>query len=272
MYDNTCLLILNFIDKFKHLRNINTAHMEKVKLPNEISLKYPKWFFKALHYLHHGEDLTLENHSKSTEVNSTGRVLFELIRWEADALQRKVKGLPDFLKFPYHGKDFSLDWFEKSLKPLFLESFFAKQGGVLTDDEQFNLQLLFNELTQNALDHSGSEKFLVLIEPFGIGVFDLGVSIPSKLEQIYQFKNDQEAVEAALKEGITTRRLRPGGFGLYYTLDQVKQSEGYLYIASRSAQIRRYLKSKKIERKILNPPMRGTLIYCGINNKQKDGI
>jgi hypothetical protein len=149
---------------------------------------------------------------------------------------------------------------------LFFENFLARQGKVISEDRAFDLKLLFSELTQNAKDHSGSERYIVFLSVDEIGVFDLGVSVPAKLEQKYSFVNDAEAIEFSLKEGVTTRRLRTGGFGLFYTLDLLKRNNGMLYIASRNGQIRRYLKSKKIERKFLDPRMPGTLVYCRLGS------
>jgi hypothetical protein len=244
--------------------------LKKVDLPSKIGINHPKWFFKSLDYLDKGFDLAFMSDQK-INVTPSGRALFELLRMEAQVLNRKITGkmIPKPISFPFYSDAFCLDWFESSLKPNFLERFLLLHQKTLSEEEAFDFSLLYNELTQNARDHAGSERFIVLLSPSEIGVFDLGVSIPAKLEQKYQFSSDIESIEKALIKGTTTRRLRPGGLGLYYTLNQLREREGYFFIASRRGQLRRYLKNKKVDRKELNPRMRGTLIYCSFNSVQK---
>lgn len=231
----------------------------------EMSIHRIQWFLKAVDALSTGKNFEF---SPASKITPSGVALIELLREEARvrniALSIKKNPAPEF---PVHDKSYSLDWFEGGLKPLFLERFLEIHAKTISEDRAFELRLLFNELTQNALDHSGSEKFLVLLEPHAIGVFDLGVSIPAKLEQKYIFQSDTEAIEMAMKEGVTTRRLRSGGLGLHYTLDLLKKEKGTLLIASRRGQLRRYIKSKKITRLELDPKMPGTLVYCDLGDE-----
>lgn len=231
-----------------------------------VSIQHPRWFFEALQMAQsapHSFELLVD---KPVQFLPSGLALLELFKKELQNLNIeficKEPLVTQKKTFPIHEPNFSIDWFEQALKPIFFENFLAKQGKKISEDRAFDLQLLFSELTQNAKDHSGAEQFLVLLTPNEIGVFDLGVSIPAKLEQKYTFENDTQAIEYALKKGVTTRRLRSGGFGLYYTLDLLKKTNGELLIASRRGQVRRYLKNKKIDRKTLDPKMPGTLIYC----------
>lgn len=240
-----------------------------VTLPASIGIQYPKWFYTSLAYLHQGHDLEFKR-SKTSRFSPSGAALIEVIFAEAKALNRKVKGsVPKPLTFPHYSKTYCLDWFTTSLKPLFLERFLALHANTLTEDDAFDFQLLYTELTQNARDHAGAEQFLVLLSPNEIGVFDLGVSIPAKLEQKYNFSSDLDSIEQATKRGITTRRLRPGGFGLYYTLAQLREREGTFFIASRQGQVRSYLRNRTVTRKKIDPPMRGTLIHCTLEAKRK---
>lgn len=239
-----------------------------------LSIQYPKWFFEALHLAQTQPHSIELRFSKNIATHPTGIALLTLLEQELKTLGIKLLCSPSKLlktlhPLPRHEVDFSLDWFEPALKPMFFENFLTKQGSKISDDRAFDLKLLFSELTQNAKDHSGSERYLVYLSPDSVGVFDLGVSIPAKLAQKYPFTDDVEAIEFSLKEGITTRRLRTGGFGLNVTLDVLKRSEGELYIASRAGQIRRYLKSKRIDRKTLSPKMPGTLIHCSLDRKGK---
>ncbi|MBS1959534.1 MAG: hypothetical protein JST80_08700 [Bdellovibrionales bacterium] len=253
------------------MRNNIITQIKTVKIPRLVSLKYPKWFFKALDSLQDGHSIQLEFASKKPVIDPSGVALLELLKWNASVRKAEIRGWPKLeITFPSHQKYFSIDWFTRSLKPPFFERF--KELRPELGERLYDLELLFNELTQNALDHSGSDRFLVLLEPNAIGVFDPGVGVRAKLAQAYSFENDLAALESALKIGVTTRTERPGGFGLYYTLDQLKKNGGYLYFASGRAQLRRYLKSKKIERKKLDPPLRGTIVYCCLEqNRRNEG-
>jgi hypothetical protein len=230
-----------------------------------LSIQHPKWFFEVLHAAQAKPKSIELLFEKGAQISPSGSALLGLLGRELVNLgvqlkfNRKVSGVVD--EFPHHGQECSIDFFEDAIKPMFFERFIETQKNI-SDERAFDLQLLFSELTQNAKDHSGSERYCVFLSPTEVGVFDLGVSIPAKLEQKFSFKSDVDAIEFSLKEGVTTRRLRSGGFGLYYTLDMLKKSGGQLYIASRHGQIRRYLKNKKIDRKTLDPRIPGTLIYC----------
>ena len=245
--------------------------MKKVRiLAKDISIRHPKWFFRCLSLLDLPIKKLILTFPKECRVSPSGQALLELLKSEAQTRGIQLIA-PAFspLSFPHHDHNFSMDWFEAALKPGFLERFLELNAKKISEDLSYDFQLLFSELTQNAKDHAGSERYLVWLTPEEIGVFDLGVTIPAKLEQKYNFSNDLESIEAALKRGTTTRRLRPGGLGLYYTLDLIKRQEGYLYIASRHGQIRRYHANKKIDRKTLTPRMLGTLIYCKLTHEKE---
>ena len=247
--------------------------IKRLKIASKtLSIQYPRWFFEALH-LAQSKPSSLELvMGKNTKITPSGIALLTLLEQELKTLggmlQYNHPSRSNPITLPYHDSLFSIEWFEQALKPLFFENFLAKHGNKISEDRAFDLQLLFSELTQNAKDHSGSERYLVYLSPNEIGVFDLGVSIPAKLEQKYSFENDIEAIEFSLKEGTSTRRLRTGGFGLFYTLDLIKKNDGELFMASRHGQIRRYFKNKKIDRKHLDPKMPGTLIYCRLGQKK----
>ncbi|MBN1115546.1 MAG: hypothetical protein JXA66_09425 [Oligoflexia bacterium] len=87
------------------------------------------------------------------------------------------------------------------------------------------------------------------------------VSVPAKLEQKYLKSSDSGYIELALEEGITTRRNRTGGFGLYYTFDLLKRNSGTMVIASRRSAMRGYFKSRKFKFHILKEPLFGTWCF-----------
>lgn len=134
----------------------------------------------------------------------------------------------------------------------------------LNEDTLFSVQLVINELMQNAVDHSTSERYYIY---FGIqekeihfGVLDMGVTLPSKMEQKYDASSDIDFLEMSLKEGTTTRRLRIGGLGLYHSLEMIKNEGGKFVFISRDGQIRRYFSQRKISRMKLKNRLHGTWV------------
>jgi hypothetical protein len=135
---------------------------------------------------------------------------------------------------------------------------------ILDEDLLFSIQLVFNELIQNAVDHSTSERYYVYFglvdDEVHFGVLDMGVTLPSKMEQKFNAKTDIDFLEMSLKEGITTRRLRSGGLGLYHTLEMIKEMGGKFVFISRDGQIRRYFSQRKISRLKLKSRLHGTWV------------
>jgi len=84
------------------------------------------------------------------------------------------------------------------------------------------------------------------------------VTLPAKLEQKYSSPSDEAYLDLALKEGITTRRSRPGGLGLFHTFEYLKDFSGTLTLISRRAQLIRYFKSKRVVRQSLKHILHGT--------------
>src|SRR5262249_44289587 len=125
---------------------------------------------------------------------------------------------------------------EGSLNLTFVQTFEEKFGAILSEDLAFSCRLILNELMQNSIDHSGSDRYYLyagLWKKSGktemhLGVLDMGVTIPAKLKQKYEAENDSAFLELALQEGVTTRRIRPGGLGLFYTFEHLKNHEGTL--------------------------------------------
>ncbi len=132
----------------------------------------------------------------------------------------------------------------------------------------FTCNLLLSELMQNSRDHSSGERYYAFFEVNGLniylGVLDMGVTVPAKLEQKYNFSNNIEAIEMALKEGITTRRQRAGGKGLFYLKEEIKACKGSLTFISRDAQIKMFTGAKTIQRRKLQTPLRGTWIFVTV--------
>lgn len=166
--------------------------------------------------------------------------------------------------------DFVLQGQENALNPVFIQRFEEKFGNLLGEEMTYSCQLILNELMQNSVDHSSSERYYMYgglwnvkeKREIHIGVLDMGVSIPAKLAQKYREISDQDYLDLALKEGSTTRRARPGGLGLYLTFEHLKQSDGTLTVVSRHAQLVRYFKSKTVRRRKLKFSLNGTWCFA----------
>ena len=156
---------------------------------------------------------------------------------------------------------------ETKLNLDFVERVETRFGPILTEDQMFGVRLILNELIQNTVDHSTSERYYLYAgrgkeDEFHFGVLDMGVSIPAKLETKYACASDVEYLDLALQTGISTRRQRPGGLGLSHTFDFLKEQQGRLTILSRGAQVRRYFKRRHSVADELKYPLRGTWCFA----------
>jgi anti-sigma regulatory factor (Ser/Thr protein kinase) len=159
-----------------------------------------------------------------------------------------------------------LDGGESAINITFVEnmlSFFASQ---LSEDLQFSCQLAVNELMQNCVAHSSSERYYLYAGPWGnefhVGVLDMGCTIPAKLQQKYTQDSDLDYLALSLKEGVTTRRQRQGGLGLSHIFDILKNCGGKLTLISRNAQIRRYFGNRVVQRMELKNTLHGTWCFA----------
>lgn len=154
---------------------------------------------------------------------------------------------------------------ETSIDILFMEDTISNFRTILSEDLIFYAKLVTNELMQNCVDHASAERYYLYAgidgNDFCLGVLDMGVSIPAKLEQKYHCKTDTEYLALAFKIGISTRRQRTGGLGLNHTFEILKETQGRLTILSRDAQIRRYFRHKKILKNKLKHRLQGTWCF-----------
>lgn len=136
----------------------------------------------------------------------------------------------------------------------------------LTDDQLFDCRLVMNELMQNALTHSGAERYFAYAglweEEIHMGVLDMGVSIPGKLRQKYDQPSDENYISLAMEEGITTRRQRAGGLGLAHFRDVLKRNKGRLTIVSGSGQVRFYFALRQSIKNQLKRRLPGTWCFA----------
>jgi anti-sigma regulatory factor (Ser/Thr protein kinase) len=178
--------------------------------------------------------------------------------------QFKEDGLPNPHKHFYKEKSSFHICCEGGINLQYKEILINEYSHLLDEDLLFSIQLVFNELIQNAVDHSTSERYYlyfgVVKDEVHFGVLDMGITLPSKMEQKFNAENDIEFLELSLKEGITTRRLRTGGLGLFHTLEMIKEMGGKFVFISRDGQIRRYFSQRKVNRLKLKSRLHGTWV------------
>lgn len=154
---------------------------------------------------------------------------------------------------------------EISIDIIFMQDTYSNFRKFFSEDLHFYANLVINELMQNCVDHASAERYYLYAgidgDDFCLGVLDMGVTIPAKLEQKYQCETDVEYLTLAFKTGISTRRQRTGGLGLNHTFEILKETQGRLSILSRDAQIRRYFRHKKILKNKLKHRLQGTWCF-----------
>lgn len=174
--------------------------------------------------------------------------------------------LPPPKTYNYEGETMLLRGLANAIDPLFVERVREKFCRILSDDLLYACALILNELMQNSVDHSSAERCYLYAglwgREFHVGVLDMGVSIPAKMEQKYRCSSDLEYLELALKKGTGTRRIRAGGFGLYYFFEFLKECRGKLTLVSRGAQIRRYFRTRRSQKNMLKYTLNGTWCFA----------
>jgi len=154
---------------------------------------------------------------------------------------------------------------------LFCERMQEKFGSLLSDDQLYACRLIINELMQNSADHSGAERIYLYAgkyeAEFHFGVLDMGVGIPTRLEQKYVEADDLQYLELAMRKGSTTRRKRVGGLGLNYFMEYLRDLSGKLTIISRDAQVRRYFNTRKSQKNLLKYSLPGTWCFARLELK-----
>ncbi len=178
----------------------------------------------------------------------------------------EFKGLPKPSIHNFENSETLLEGHELSVHPDFMDRVEWKFKGLLSEDLVFSSRLIINELMVNCIDHSTAERYYLYAgtreREFHLGVLDMGITIPAKLERKYSAKDDVELLEMSLKEGISTRRQRTGGFGLYLTFEHLKKNKGRLTILSRNAQLRRYFNRRSVIKGPLKHTLDGTWCFA----------
>lgn len=178
----------------------------------------------------------------------------------------RFRALPPPDTYNYEDKTMMLKGLGDACDTFFVERVQEKFSRLLSGDSLYAAALILNELMQNSVDHSSAERCYLYAgqwqKEFHAGVLDMGITIPAKMEQKYQCDNDLDYLELALKKGTGTRRIRTGGFGLYYFFEFLKECGGKLTVVSRKAQIRRYFRTRRSQKNILKYPLYGTWCFA----------
>src|SRR6202048_552810 len=133
------------------------------------------------------------------------------------------------------------------------------------------LEWALNEITDNVLNHAESSiGGLVQIQSFpsknrvSFYVADAGLGIPSTLRKaIPAISSDSDALDRAIREGVTRNKATNQGNGLYGTFKCCEESNGSLLILSNRAVLK--YDGKGLSVKADNVPFRGSFISATID-------
>ncbi|WP_438025809.1 ATP-binding protein [Sorangium sp. So ce233] len=168
----------------------------------------------------------------------------------------------------------------------------ADIGGILRVPHLIEfVQYILAEMARNALEHAGADAFVCAQyyqkdKRVTIGVADCGRGIRQSLETNYGFQDDQTALLAAMRPGVSgaARHMYSApdnaGLGLYYARGVSKASGRYFALVSGNAaykqrpkqktDIPKHSPSEEEHEMLLNfPPWRGTAV--GVNIRGFDG-
>lgn len=192
---------------------------------------------------------------------------------QASSLNEKIKGFFDIKILNIQKNNLIVYGKSSSVAPEFIGMLESKFKNLLGEDLLWDVQLTFNELMQNAVDHSTAERYFLYAglsgKNFEFGILDMGVTIPAKLEIKYQCVNDCEYLKKVFEEGIGTRRDRAGGLGLYYLFENIKKLKGRLVILSRDAQVRNNFGTRNYKASKLKKRLAGTWCMANIPLEKK---
>lgn len=171
---------------------------------------------------------------------------------------------PEFPKpdlYNFFSKNMLLKVKDSSIDAMLKEDF--EQCFMNIDEDLFyDTMLILNELMQNSIDHSSSERYYYYIGKAGnelhFGLLDNGISIPGRLQNDYDADKDIDFLLMSLKPDIGTRTIRRGGLVLDILKNVVKNNKGRIVLLSRRAQYRKYFSTRRSQKNTVNDPIKGT--------------
>jgi anti-sigma regulatory factor (Ser/Thr protein kinase) len=114
-----------------------------------------------------------------------------------------------------------------------------------TPEQAYPIKYVMSELVRNALEHSHSSHGAIVSAQYfkksnriSIGVADRGIGIKSAINTSYATRSDREAIELALRPGITGTTKKIGGTaynagaGLFFTKSIAKVSRDFFVLYS----------------------------------------
>lgn len=123
---------------------------------------------------------------------------------------------------------------------------------------------VLNEITGNVLDHSKSNIGWMQVVTYrdshklALIVFDSGLGVPTTMSKRYQFRDDTEALELAVRQGSTSDPEYGQGNGLAGAIAIAQHSRGLFAITSGRGRLR--ILEGKVEPKKHFPPLNGTCV------------
>jgi anti-sigma regulatory factor (Ser/Thr protein kinase) len=112
-------------------------------------------------------------------------------------------------------------------------------------EQAYPIKYVMSELVRNVLEHSRSKigaivsaQYFKKTNRISIGVADRGIGIKSAINKSYAAKSDQEAIDLALRPGITGTTTKIGGTefnagaGLFFTKSIAKVSRDFFLLYS----------------------------------------
>jgi len=130
-----------------------------------------------------------------------------------------------------------------------------------------------NEITDNVLVHSRSEvggivqmsTFTRRTQRIEYVVVDAGIGIPKSLRQAHpELRSDAEALNQAVKEGVTRDKTLGQGNGLYGSYRVCSEGEGIFHLQSAHAKLV-FTRGKGLQVSTEKVPFEGTLIDAQVN-------
>lgn len=135
-----------------------------------------------------------------------------------------------------------------------------------------------NEITDNVMTHAdtdlGGYVQLSNHKPAGrveFGVADHGIGICRSLQEGHpDIRSDSEALDKAVREGITRDRSVGQGNGLFGTLEIAQVGTGYLHVHSGRAGLN--YKKDELRTRADDIPVNGTLVVAGLDISDPDAL
>lgn len=129
-----------------------------------------------------------------------------------------------------------------------------------------------NEIAGNVLVHSGEHVGWIQVVTYrenhrlALIVCDSGVGIPGTIKKAYKVTNDQQALELAIRRGITSNPKHGQGNGLAGALAIAQHSQGVLAITSGKGRVR--VSEGRVEPKTHFPPYLGTCVEMQLSTEK----